>query len=250
MKKFLPILLVVIVGLGVIGGAFYFLTRATKPPVDSEEVVEEEIVQELPLDQKPHVMLVPREDGHELNLTVSKIPQGTASLEYELVYQSASGVTQGVPGTIKDLSSGSSIERKLLLGSCSSGKCKYDDGVEKGTFTLRLRDGKGKLKAKMEGDFHLQKGTKELTSSTGDFSLTLDKAQANAFYIVMPTFGFPGLAPFTLTGSEKPYGVFSTSLKQSGKVNGGGSSTYVYDSSWNKLTDNKTTKLGTFLIAK
>jgi hypothetical protein len=245
MKKALPIILVVVVLLGLLAGAFWFLKGSTKAPQETaEEEVDDSPLKILSVEESPYVTLTPSSDGHNFHLTITKVPSDTKSLEYEMVYTVASGVTQGVPGTIKDLSTGT-IERDLLLGTCSSGKCRYDEGVKDGTFTVRLRDAKGKLVSKMETQFHLQKGDTKLTSSDETFTYTLAKASKTSFYLTMGTFGIPSSAPGKVTTG--PYGVFSTDMKQAGTVTLGSGDLYQYESSkWTKLSGGKASGLGVF----
>ncbi len=245
MKNALPIIVIVVVVLGVLGGAFWFLKGSTKAPQQTtDEEVDDTPLKVLTVEESPYVTLTPSADGHNFHLTISKVPSNTKTLEYEMVYTVASGVTQGVPGTIKDLST-ETIERDLLLGTCSSGKCRYDEGVNDGTFTVRLRDSKGKLVSKMETQFHLQKGEAKLTSADGAFTYTLAKASKAAYYLTMGTFGIPSAAPGRITTG--PYGVFSTDMKQPGTVTLGNGDIYEYSgSSWSKLTGGKASSLGVF----
>src|SRR5258708_23213522 len=115
-------------------------------------------------------------------------------MDYELVYKANNGTTQttqGVPGTIQ-LNGATSETRKLLLGSESSGKFRYDQGVENGTFTLRFRDSSGKLLGKLTTDFHLQSGTTALSSVDGSFKYTLKSSVPGVvFFVTMQSFGTP-----------------------------------------------------------
>lgn len=245
MKNALPIVIVVVVILGILGGGFWFLRGTTKAPTqDGGETVDDSPLKVLSVEESPYVTLTPSADGHNFHLTITKVPTGTGSLEYEMVYAVSSGVTQGVPGTIKDLSTGT-IERDLLLGTCSSGKCRYDEGVNDGTFTVRLRDSKGHLVSKMETQFHLQKGEKALSSADGKFTYTLSKASVGMFYITMGTFGIPSNAPAKV--ATGPYGVFSKDTKGTGTVSLGSGDIYQQDGSkWTKLTGGKASGLGVF----
>lgn len=75
----------------------------------------------------------------ELTLTISNFPDGTDVIEYELAYETESGLLQGIPGTIKNVSGKKSITRSgLTLGTCSSGTCKYDRGVNAVTATIKF----------------------------------------------------------------------------------------------------------------
>lgn len=250
MQRFLPIFGIVALGLALIVGGVWFFTRSKKevaPGGGKRPGVQEQVVKELPIEKRPFVSLTPRADGHEFHLIISNIPSGTESVEYELVYKVASGVTQGVPGTVK-LSGKSSIERDLLLGTCSSGKCRYDEGVENGTFTLRLRDSDGKLITKLETDFHLQQDGKGLISSDGKFVISSSGLGKGAFYLTMNTFGLPGKAPGKVVSG--PYGAFTKgSTKVSGIVTLDGSGTlYGWNGSkWVALDSGTTSFLGTFV---
>ena len=203
MKRFLPIFLFLI-GIAVFVGVFIFLKGRGK----EEAVVEEETtLREILLDERPVVSLTPSSDGHWLKLVIEKIVISADSLDYELLYKLSDGRTQGVPGTIK-LDGQKEIERDLLLGSESSGKFRYDEGVENGTLSIRFRDEKGKLIAKFSTEFRLQSNTKSLSSTDGNFIYSLNKS-SKAFFVTMQTFGVPESPPGEF--ADGPYGVFSSS---------------------------------------
>jgi hypothetical protein len=212
MKKFLPIFLFLI-GALVLVGVYFFVFRSKKGA--SEVNTDETSLTEVPLEKRPVVSLTPTSDGHYLDLKVDKIEIEAASLDYELLYSVPEGATQGVPGTIP-LDGQTQIERKLLLGSESSGKFRYDKGVEGGSLTLRFRDAQGKLVAKFATDFRLLSDTDSLESSDGKFSVSLNKT-AKDFFVIMETFGVPQIPPGNITSG--PYGVFASSeLVGSGSV--------------------------------
>jgi len=97
---------------------------------------------ELQENEQPEISLVPREDGHELTMKISKIIPNVANIEYELTYnasESGMEIEKGLGDSIKV--EGTSIERKLLLGteSCTSGcKYKYDEGITGGNLNITL----------------------------------------------------------------------------------------------------------------
>ncbi|OGC69537.1 hypothetical protein A2415_05310 [candidate division WWE3 bacterium RIFOXYC1_FULL_39_7] len=197
-KKYWPVALL-IVGLLIFGGVYFFVIRGG----DELPVEEEEVVAEIPLDMRPVVSLTPTSDGHYLNLLIEGIKLAAYTLDYELLYQTGEGATQGVPGSIK-LDGKDSFESELLLGSESSGKFRYDTGVNEGTLTLRFRDEKGKLLGKLSTDFHLVTGTDELASLDGNFNFMLD-GDEDEYYVVMETFG-PYEMAYGVFGSVKPEG--------------------------------------------
>jgi len=223
MKKYLPIILV---GVGILLIAVVgIIIFKNKSKVDNSGD-QEESIPELPQSQWPAVSLAPTDDakapnsmGHFLDLKVEKINvPGAASMDYLLVYNTSDGGQQGVPGTIK--LDGTNIERKLLLGSESSGKFRYDAGVETGTMTIIFRNGTGKSMGKISTEFHLQTATTTLTSVDGKFSYELDKMAKGVFFVTMPTFIEPE-ASDTRVIWQNGYGVFSSdSLPHTGKVAG------------------------------
>lgn len=240
MNKFLPVILL-LAGVGVLVGAYFFIFKGSK---EAGELVE--IAPEVTLPDRPVASLTPTEDGHWLKLKIEKITLSAASLDYELLYSLPDGRTQGVPGTIS-LSGQSKIERDLLLGSESSGKFRYDEGVEQGTLTLRFRNERGKLAAKFSTGFHLQSDAKELSSTDGNFTLSLNKAPKKTFFVTMQTFGVYEMPPSEVT--QGPYGVFSSSTAAfPGTVDLSGISLYRWTgSSWEKLESGKTVDLGIFI---
>jgi len=212
MKKYLPLILFAI-GLLVLGAVFYFIARSTKG-TDAPE--EESALTEVVLADRPVTTLTPSDDGHWLTLKIEKIKITAVSLDYELLYSLPDGRTQGVPGSIS-LKSAGAIERKLLLGSESSGKFRYDEGVEEGTMTIKFRNDDGKLVAKFSTKFHLQSNTKELSSVDGKIKVTLSKIPTKTFFVTMETFGILADPPAALRAG--PWGVFSSSsAKLPGKV--------------------------------
>ncbi len=187
MKK--PVIIILLVVILFIAGVFIIRRNNAGTSIDQEET---QNVPDLPVEQRPIAMLIPKSDGHWLTLKVEgiKVPSAV-SMDYELLYKANNGqavTTQGVPGTVQ-LNGQTSISRDLLLGSESSGKFRYDKDVENGTLTIRFRDGSGKLLGKVMTDWHLQTGATVLTSVDGSFKYTLDKAATGVWFVTMKSFG-------------------------------------------------------------
>ena len=219
MKKYLPLILVG-VGVLIVVVVIFVIVRSSGSKIKQTA---EETIPELPQSQWPVVTLIPTNnpdvsgsEGHWLDFKVQKINvPSAASMDYLLVYSTSDGGQQGVPGAVK--LTGTEIERKLLLGSESSGKFRYDAGVERGTMTITFRDAKGKSVGKISTDFHLQLNVTELTSVDGKFKYTLDKAAKGVFFITMPTFVQPEASMYVVW--QNGYGVFASDGKShSGEV--------------------------------
>ena len=91
--------------------------------------------------------LKPSGDSHWLKLEVNGISSKADSMHYELIYSLPDGRVQGVPGTV-ELEGKNNIERDILLGTESSGTYYYDEGVEKGSLTLKFYNGESLLNEK------------------------------------------------------------------------------------------------------
>jgi len=204
MKKKLTIILIIVAVILIIGGIFLIRGR-NKNQTAEENQQEQKKTLETPLVDRPYVVLIPRADGREFTMEISRI-KNAKTIEYELVYESQ-GLSRGVIGSIELSSGETEVSRKLLLGSCSKDVCKYDEGVEQGSLTLRFRGEEGTRK--FEASFHLQQGDKELSSMDENFKLT-GKFAATTFYLTMPTIGLPEKLESKILAN--PYGVFTAGL--------------------------------------
>ncbi len=244
MKKNLPFIFLGVAVLFVIGIIAY--SKMSSTPEVVEEVAEEETAPEIPFDQRPVVTLTPKADGHWLSLKLTGINRLTnaTTVEYEALYEAGDGRQQGSSGKTQ-IAGKTAYDSDILLGSESSGKFRYDTGVEKGTLTIKYRDQKGKLAGKLTTDFHFQTATDVLTSVDGTFTFKLDKPSKKGFFVTMNTFGVPqgldGLA-------QGPVGVFSSeTVKLPGTVTLEGSKVWLWnDASWMPVSSNKAPNIGIF----
>ncbi len=76
-------------------------------------------------------------DKHWVTLAVQNIPQTTTSLDYELSYETGSKGLQGVIGNA-DVTGKDSLEKKIALGTASSGVYTWHDVVGNIKLTLRF----------------------------------------------------------------------------------------------------------------
>lgn len=203
-KNLLVILIIGLIVILLVGGSLFLRSRKAKEP--SPTLKPEGVLIETTLEERPFISLTPSSDGHWLTLEITRIREAD-SLEYELLYNTATGATQGSINTV-NLKGESSYTKKILLGSESSGHYKFDEGVTQGSLTVRLRGGKGTRKFITE--FHLQKDDKELASIDGNFTTT-GAFPKNIFYLIMPTIGLPG--DFSGKVNLGPYGIFTSGAK-------------------------------------
>lgn len=203
-KRVLIAGLVLIVFLVLIGGVGFWLFGKKGNKEVALPTPTPEFWIETKLEDRPFLSLTPSEDGHWLNLVVSRIKEAE-SLEYELSYATSEGVVQGSVGGPYSLQDGNSFEKKILLGSQSSGHFYYHLGVKKGNVSIRLNGGPGPRK--FVSEFRLYQGEDTLSFDDGIFSLE-GGLVASQFYLVMNTSGLP--AEIEETVVKGPYGVFTS----------------------------------------
>lgn len=91
-----------------------------------------------PVGEEVEVSLTPRYDKKAVILKISQIPPETTSIDYELSYETSEGLPRGVLGTLHLKEGEGSVEREIVLGTCSRNVCVYDTGVEKVNLVLKF----------------------------------------------------------------------------------------------------------------
>lgn len=243
MKEYLPLILL-FSGVLILVGAFLFVRGSKNKDVFPEEK-EETALLDLPIEERPVVTLTPTSDGHYLRLRVEKITFEAFNLEYMLLYDVPGGVQQGVPGTLP-LQGVQEVEEDLLLGSESSGKFRYDEGVERGSITLRFRNEEGQLLVKFESEFHLQTNTDILSSPDAVLKYEL-ASESEEYFVTMSTVGLPNGFEGEIDGG--PYGIFTSFTKEmKGTVDSVFDDVFYWDGkTWEELDDKTSPNVGIFL---
>ena len=140
-----------VVALLVVGGGGYYFLSASKPVEveDTSEIIEEEVIPSISPDElglvfesneKPNALAV--------RFVISK-PEGIEHIEYEIIYDAkvdGNTVTQGLGGEVtQDQFGNDEIAIKFReLGTCSSGRCRFDQGVESIKLILKITKTDGK----------------------------------------------------------------------------------------------------------
>ncbi|OGK62224.1 hypothetical protein A2334_05210 [Candidatus Roizmanbacteria bacterium RIFOXYB2_FULL_38_10] len=119
--------------------SFILLSKNKKEEVKEKTggvLIQEENI--LPtVDSSVKVEFTSSSEGKEAILRLSGIPSGTESIDYELSYQEAQKGLQGVIGTIMP-DNQTAYEKKITLGTCSSGRCVYHEIIGKVKVTLKF----------------------------------------------------------------------------------------------------------------
>lgn len=118
------------VGIGV------FISQQKPRKID--QVQKKEEVDAIPtVDSSTVVTLKSLQGNKEILLEGRGVPNGTSSIDYELSYDTKGQGKQGVIGTISAIT-GSSFEKQMTLGTCSSGRCVYHEVIGSIQVTLKF----------------------------------------------------------------------------------------------------------------
>ncbi|OGG03340.1 hypothetical protein A2W14_03685 [Candidatus Gottesmanbacteria bacterium RBG_16_37_8] len=122
--------------------SIWILGRFKSKP--QQEVIIPTPTQVLPtISEDIKVNLTSQNNNRVVVLNISGIPSDVESVEYELTYLTGAGLPRGVLGKIT-ADGQSEIERNdIVLGTCSSGKCVYDSGVESIDLALKFNSQNG-----------------------------------------------------------------------------------------------------------
>lgn len=115
--------IVVLVGIGFImmSGSKKTAQQTPTKKLDNTELIPT-------VDASVKVDIKPTNGSKELIISVKSMPNGTETVDYELSYQTEAQGLQGIIGTVtpkEDASSFTEVEKKVTLGTCSSGTCVY-----------------------------------------------------------------------------------------------------------------------------
>ena len=109
-------------------GYWLFIGRKANVSKKSETVAPEDGV--IPtIDSSVEISLTALTGKKEVLLSINNMPANTTSLEYILSYETVEGGLQGVNSTAEI--TGRNFEKKVTLGTCSSGTCVYHNIKDK-----------------------------------------------------------------------------------------------------------------------
>lgn len=127
----------VVIVVAIVG--FIFFNNSKK----AEQAGTPEFVEEQAVTIKPEdigLKLSPSADATEVVMEINDVSKFN-SFEYEMNYDAeveGEVVPRGAIGSGEINPGETSIKRSITIGTCSAGKCKYDKGVKKISFIIRL----------------------------------------------------------------------------------------------------------------
>lgn len=131
-KILLTFIFIVILGLSYL---LFFSSKSTNENIIQKEPTENEVIPTV--DSSVQVSL--DKTGNDVNLSIKGIPGNTDKLEYELSYETAEQGLQGIGPSSVEIANfkNDGYEKKITLGTCSSGRCVYHKVI--GKIKLQIR---------------------------------------------------------------------------------------------------------------
>jgi hypothetical protein len=81
--------------------------------------------------------------GHAIDMKITKL-DGITGIDYEFSYTYADNLNQGGFGNLDVKSGDGSLSKEIVLGTCSSGVCRYDQNPSHFKITLKITKTDGK----------------------------------------------------------------------------------------------------------
>lgn len=127
------------------GGYFLFSQKPSEEPAKTpEETEEEEVVVPTINPEDLGLTFVARNDKRAVKFTIIEISD-IQSVDYEISYLAKGDIPRGAIGHIEVKPKDKNIETNYIdLGTCSSGRCKYDEAVESVKLILKIVKNDGK----------------------------------------------------------------------------------------------------------
>ena len=142
-KNLIIIVLVVVV---LIGGFIFYQSQQNqqKKIAQDQDLIQQEVIPTISPDELG-LILTARSDKRAVTFEVTNI-KGITVVDYEVSYLAKGSIPRGAIGHIEVKAGITKIvpEKWIDLGTCSSGKCKYDEGVTSVKLILKIikEDGK------------------------------------------------------------------------------------------------------------
>ncbi len=145
-KKFIIIGIALFVAI-IIATYFLFLRKPSQVPVSQEATqpgIQEDVTVPTIAPSSLGLTFVARADGKAVKFTIANASD-IQSVDYEISYTAQGNIPRGAIGHIEKKAEDSTLASNYIdLGTCSSGKCKYDAGVTSVKLILKIMKTDGK----------------------------------------------------------------------------------------------------------
>lgn len=125
-------------------GVFFVVNRKPAQVTEETENVLQNNQEVKQVESTVKVALKKTPDGKKAVISISNVPEKYSAIEYTFSYITSDNASRGVIGTIEV--DGASIEKEIVLGSCSTNVCTYDEGVSDVKVELRFNTDTGEFR--------------------------------------------------------------------------------------------------------
>lgn len=125
----------------VIGAVFVFGQSRGEQDTDKSGGTLPKSAKLVPVESSVKVSVEKSDDGKKAILTIENIPSKYEDIDYEFTYDTSENVPRGVLGVLQ-VEDGR-VEKEIVLGSCSTNICTYDEGVNKVLVNLKFNSPSG-----------------------------------------------------------------------------------------------------------
>lgn len=125
-------------------GSGFIMTKYFRSSKESEIPVIPTPTASLPtISESVRVSLTAKNNNRAVELNIKGLNGDVVSVEYELTYMTGAGLPRGVLGKITASGESEITRDDIVLGTCSSGKCVYDQGVTAVNLALKINSSTG-----------------------------------------------------------------------------------------------------------
>lgn len=127
----------------IIAGGYFIFGRTSSPKQTAVPQVQEEVIPTIN-PQDLGLTFTATDDKKQVSFGI-KNTKDISSLDYEISYLAQGSIPRGIIGHI-DVTSGTPVAKNNIdLGTCSSGRCKYDTGITNLKLILKVTKNDGKV---------------------------------------------------------------------------------------------------------
>jgi hypothetical protein len=134
-------------------GTLVIVNNKNNSSKQNQSLITPESNKPISVDPSVKVEVIPLNLNKEINLKITNIPDGTKEIEYIISYNTEDGGLQGV-NSVAEIK-GNLFEKKITLGTCSSGTCVYHKVKDKIKVELSFRGDYGERY--FENEYNLNK---------------------------------------------------------------------------------------------
>lgn len=220
-KKLTFIIVGVVIFLAAVGGGLYYAFGSKSSNTEEETTTKKRISEPeniLPVAERPVIYIIPKADGHNLDIVIDTVKNNATEAEYTLEYQT--GTLVQAQENVIELAS-LPVTESVFLGSCSAGgKCTFHEDIQGGSLRARFTGDKPYVLKQDWKYIDNKEGEAAFSSRDAKFQISSEDLADERYVVIYNSPGYPegleGTAvsdPYTLTGSSTIQGTGELTIR-------------------------------------